>query len=242
MPNETFWGGLLNDKWGKLLLVAGAFLLLINIVVALFVGTKPIEWLFYFNMRYWSIYAPIFLWIVAIWAISESTDIVEDYVPFIRMATVLGILLVIIFALQSSGSAASPATAKTSIWFITFIVATAFCAVRSLFLLYDYRYNGAENIDMEEAQWFCGMSVFLLATLIIIGLAYVIPVKADSNDPTATESLFISCRNGLRWLIQNGHGSAGIRMLAFLIFVVSAVFVYVVSKWALIFLTRMRGE
>jgi len=88
-----------------------------------------------------------------------------------------------------------------------------------------------------------GMSGFLFAALIILGIMYIIPVKTQfhvQSDVYVTESLFASCRNGFRELLRTGHGSFALRAFGFLIFMASCVFVYVAGKWALIFLSKIK--
>ena len=241
--HETLLGGLFGTKTDILLLGAGAFLLFINIVVFFGIGSN---WLFYLNMRHWgvSIHLSVALWAIVLWLAAESTDAFEDYLPTIRMLTAIGVLLAIAFALQGFFSASSPTPTKNSFWHSAFVVVAVFCAVRSLFLLYGYWYEEGENIEMEETQWFWGMSGFLVGTLIILGLMSVIYVKAPGA-PGADiryEQLYESTRNALQVLIRQGHGSFVLRALAFLIFTGSIAFVYVAGKWTLILLARIRGE
>jgi hypothetical protein len=241
--HETFFDGFINDKWTKIILGIGLIFLVVNIVVSLLINIKLSTILFALNLQYWSTHSTLFLWIAAIWIASESTEAVEDYLPLVRMVMMVAILTIISFAIWGFIIAASPSDIEYSLWQNIIIVATVCCAARSLFLFYDYRYDGADYIDVEEAQWFWGMSGFLFTALSLAGLAHIITVqKQYSNDPTATESLFASCLEGLRDLIQQGHGSTGIRTLGFLILVTSIAFIYVAGKWTLIFLSRFRRD
>jgi len=218
---------------------------LINVVVFLGVDTRPSTWLFNLNMRYWSIHAAIILWVTAIWLTAELTDSAEDYLPLIRILAVICILPTVVFGLHSFFSATTPGTRGYSIWWWAVAVATICCAVRSLWLLYVYRYEGEESIDMEEAQWFWGMSGFLFAVLIILGLMHIIYVKTPSYpgmDTVGYTSLFISFRDSLNLLIRNGAGSMAVRALGFLIFTGSVAFIYVAGKWALIYLSRIKAS
>jgi len=240
--NESLWEDLFGGKGGILLLTGGLLLILINIVVFLGVDIRPSTWLFNLNMRYWSIHVAVIFWITVIWLTAELADIVEDYRQFVRISAVIGTLLVIVFGLHSFFSTPSPHAQGSPLWVSAIIVAAVCCAVRSLWLLYDYRY-GEEEIDLEEAQWFWGMSGFLFAVLIIIGMMHIIHIKVPTHpgmDTYGSESLFKSCRNALQVLIRNGAGTVAIRALAFLIFTASIAFVYVAGKWALIYMYRLK--
>jgi len=239
---ETLWQQLFTGKGGVLLLGVGAFLILCNFAVFVGIDTRPNAWLCYLDMRYWSGYVSIALWIAAIWVASESTDIVEDYLPLIRISMVICILLVMIFALRSFFHVTHE---EYSLWFDAVIVIAVCCAVRSVWLLYDYRYEGEASIDVEEAQWFWGWSGCLLIGLLILGVMHLIPVQTNVRigaDSFVTESLFLACYNGLLNLIRTGHGSFAIQAFGLLVFVASIAFVYVAGKWMLIFLSRIRGE
>jgi len=238
----SLWQDLFGDKGGMPLLGIGIFLILINAVAFFAIDIRPSAWLFYLDMRFWPIHVSIFLWATAIWLVAESTESVEEYLPIIRVSMVICILLVVVFWLQT----VRPSSQGHLLWFHLIAVAAVFCAVRSLLLLYDYRY-GEESINMEEAQWFWGLSGFLFVVLIIIGLMCIIHIKVPAHpgmDSFGSDSisLFASCRNGLQTLIRSGSGSLAIRTFGFLIFATSIAFIYVVSKWALIFLLKMRGE
>jgi len=171
--NESSWGGLFSEKG---LLGIGLFLLLVNVVA--FVGIDVKTLLFYLNMRFWSVYVSVALWTVVIWLVAESLEFLEDYLPFVRIAAGGCVLLVIILALRSSVGAVSGA----SLWFPAVVVITVCCAIRSLLMLYNYYYEGGDAIDMEEAQWFWGMSGFLAATLFIIGIMSIIHTTALSKN------------------------------------------------------------
>lgn len=239
----SLWQDFFGDKGGIPLLGIGLFLTLINVVVLFGLDVRPSTWLFYLDMRFWTIHVSIFLWAIAIWLVAESTENVENYLPIIRVATVICILLVFVFGLQTI----RPSSQGNQLWFHTIVVATVFCAVRSLLLLYGYWYGEEDALDQEESRWFWGLSGFLFAVLIITGLMCIIYVKVpvhpgmDSLDSDSI-SLFVSCKNGLQTLIRSGSGSLAIRAFGFLIFVISIAFVYVAGKWALIFLLRMKGE
>ena len=240
--NGSLWHNLFKDKGMALLLGVGAMLLLVN-VLATFIDTRPGTLLFYFNMRFWSVHFSLFLWIAAIWIISESLESAEEYLSHIRMAATICITLVMAFAFQNSIIAASPSDIGHLLWQNTVVVAAVSCTVRSLFLLYDYWRDGAEYVDMEEAKWFWGLSGLLFVTLTSIWIAHIIPVPSPlSDDPTETVSLFASCVSGLQLLIQQGQGTTGVRVLGFLIITASVAFVYVAGKWTLIFLSRFRGK
>lgn len=238
--HKTLRGGLFGTRYDVLLLGIGACLVLLNVVVFLGVDTRPSNWLFYLNVRFWSFHVAVILWATAIWLVTELTDILEYYLPAIRMVTVICILFAIIFGLQSSFGTEG---AGNSLWFYTVVVVAFFCALRSLFLLYQHRYGEDNSFDLEEAQWFWGMSGFLFVVLIIIGLMCIIQVKirtALGIDAGQSISLISSCRNDLQTLIESGSGSFAIRALGLLIIAGSIAFVYVTGKWALIFLTRIK--
>jgi len=156
--NESLRQNLSSDKETIQVLGAGLFLLLVGTLVTLFLDTTPNTWLFYLDIRYWSVYTSAFLWVATIWVIAESTDLAEDYLPPIRVVAAIGLLLVIIFALRSSFGNTSPTSVWSLLWSNFLIVAVVCCAIRSLFLLYNYWYEGKESIDFEEAQWFWGWS------------------------------------------------------------------------------------
>jgi len=241
--SETLWQYLLGDRNGILFLGIGLFFVLCNVAVLFGIDTRLNAWLCCLDMRYWSIYTSIVMWITAIWVVSESTDLVEGYQPSIRVLTAVGILLVSIFGLRSFFSVLSPDFQEHPIWLDVVIVITCFCVVRSLFLLYDYRYAGGESIDLEETQWFWGLSGFLLTGLIIFGLMNVITIKVpihEGTDGFIYQTLLKSCEQGVQNLIRNGGGSLGLRMFCFLIVTASIVFVYATGKWVLICLFKIR--
>lgn len=222
----------------NILLLGGLFFILVNMVILLF-GTniKPNVWLFYLNAHYWHVSAhlSLALWITVAWLALEATDIVEDYLPTIRIATFVCFLLVIISALWMFGLPAPN--------FATIFIIASCCAIRSGWLLCRYRYDGEESIDIEEARWFWGMSGFFFAVLIITGMMCTIHLKVltDSGiDTGRTISLFSSCRNDIQILIERGSGSFAIRALGFLVLAGSFAFVYVAGRWALIFLTKVK--
>ena len=88
-------GGLFRTRTDILLLGLGACFILCNIVVFFGMETRPNAWLFYFNMRFWSIYTSVLLWTVAIWLALETTNTVKHYLPLIRVAAAVCILLFI---------------------------------------------------------------------------------------------------------------------------------------------------
>jgi hypothetical protein len=57
-----------------------------------------------------------------------------------------------------------------------------------------------------------------------------------------TQSLFDSCRDGFWMLFQFGSGSFALIIFGLLIFLSAAALVCVAGKWALILLTRSRGD
>ena len=233
----SFWQGLLGDKVVVLLLGIGGFFLLFNAVMFSGVDVRPSAWLFYLDIRYWSVHFALFLWIAAIWAILESTDLAEDYILFVRKTTVACVLLVIISALWSFFENATP-TGEYSVWFVIAIVVAVCCVVRSLFLLYDYRQSGKEFIGMEEAKWFWGLSAFLCAGLLTIGIMYIIPVRTEIHvgmDGFVTDSFLMSCIRGLQELFRTGQGSFALTALGLLAFLASIAFIYVAGKWGLLF-------
>lgn len=240
---ESFWQGLFSDKWGMLLPAGGLLFILCNVGIFEGVDLRPSTWLFYLNMRLWSIHTAIILWIAAIWLTTELTDMAGNYLPSIRISAVIGILLVIIFGLQSFLSIQSPSVQGHSIWVSVITVVLVCCAVRSLWLLYDYRYAGAEFVDLEEARWFWAMSGFLFAGIIIFLAMLIIPVRTPIHvqfDVYLTESLFTSCCKGFSRLFQLGHGSFALQAFGLLVFVAAVTFVYVVGKWALTFLSKFK--
>ena len=242
---QTLWGGLFNDKGGILLLGAGLILILWNIAVFLGIDTRPNDLLYYLNMRYWSIYFSIALWTAVIWLILEMTESVEDYLPFIRVSMAICIVLTVCFALRSYLGTVYPTLKDSPLWFDIVIGIAVCCIVRSAFLLYIYRYDGSDAIDLEEAQWFWGMSGFIFTGMIIFVIMYMIPVKMPVHaavDNISVEPLLMSCYHGLQNLIQTGQGSLVLRLFALSTFIVSIAFVFVAGKWMLIFLSRMRGE
>jgi len=235
--DESLWQDLLGNKSGILLLGGGLLLVLINVIVFVGIDFRPSAWLFHLDIRYWSFYFSLFLWTAAVWFASEFTDFLEDYRPHIRLATATCALLVMIFALRSFSVAEYP------LWIDAAIIIASFCIVRSLLLFYDYRYEGGENIDVEETQWFWGVSGFLLAGLLLFGIMTIIPVTTQIHvgmDDVVTESLLVSCLNGLQEMLRSGTGSFALRAFGLVVFVAAIAFAYVAGKWALIFLSRVK--
>jgi len=243
----SLWQDLTGSRSGILLLGGGLFLILCNVIVFADIDFRPRVWLFYLDMRYWSVSIPlsIFLWAMVLWLASETTDFLEDYLPAIRMITAISVLLAIVFAFLSSFSAQGTGSTNTSLWFGAVLMIAVCCIVRSLFLLYSYRYEGDESIDLEEAQCFWGLSGFLLVGLILLGLMSIIHIKEAAlpgMDSVASISLLQSCWDGLHTLIQHGQGSFALKLFILTVFIVFVAFVYVAGKWALVFLSKMRGE
>jgi len=244
MSNFSSENGFFGIRPDVLLLGGGLLFLLINAIVIFEVDVRPSAWLFYLDMRYWSVSFSVFLWIIALWLVSESLDITEEYPPMIRVFFGTGILLVIISALRSSLSVPGTFVAELPFWFdVAFVVAV--CNVfRSLFLLYDYLY-GERHVD-EEAPWCWGVSGLILIGLVAWGLMSMISVQTQvqtgANVITITESLFTTCKNGLREMIQTGSGSLGLRILVLPLVVVAITFVYVTGRWLSIVYLKMRGQ
>lgn len=241
----SWWQDLFGSKGGILLLGGGLFLILCNIVIFAGIDLRPSAWLFYLNLRYWSIYFSLFLWIAAIWLVSELTDLVEDYRPLVRLCVATCLLLVIVFSLRNAWGVSGPATQDHPFWIDIALVVASFCVVRSLFLFYDYRYEGGENIDLEETQWFWAVSGFLLAGLLTLGVMHIIPVTTQIHaglDAYVTESLLTSCIKGFQDMLRSGTGSFALRAFGLLFFVAAIAFVYVAGKWALIFLFKLKEK
>jgi len=231
-----------NDKIMNMLLGAGLFLILYGVVTVFGLDIRPAAWLFYLDVRYWSIYVPIVLWLTAIWVILESTDIAGNYLSPIRTLLVTSILVTAIFALRSSFTAANPTLGEQSIWFYIIAIVLACCIIRSFFLFYHYRY-GEDNIDLEEARWFWGFSGFILVGLVVWGLMCIIPVKIHVYDTVYTESLFMSCNKGLQELLRTGNGSSlALRMFALLLLVSFIAFAYVTGRWFLLIFSIWRNH
>jgi hypothetical protein len=235
--------GLLNTRTDALLLGGGLLFLLVNVVVIFGIDTSPRAWLFYANMRYWSVCFSAVLWITALWIASESIDSAEDYLPLIRTFAGTGILLVIIFALRSSMGAASPVATQYLHWLDLFLVVAVCNLFRSLFLLYDYFYEKNDG-GWEEAQWCWGTSGFIVIALAVFGCMCMISIKTQIN-PQAhviTESLFVAFRYGLQDMIQTGNASMGLRMFVLLLVIAAIAFVYVTGRWLLIVYLKLRGK
>jgi hypothetical protein len=235
--------GLLNTRTDVLLLIGGAFFLLVNVIVIFGIDTRPNAWLFDLNMRYWSVSFSVILWITALWLVSESMSIAEDYLLQIRVLTGSGILLVIIFALLRSLGGASSLSATQSLWLDVVLFVTLCNVFRSLFLLYDYFYGENDSV-WEEAQWCWGASGFIFVGLAVWGLMHVISVKVQAQPGATiiTETLLTAFQNGLKDLIQTGGGSLGLRMFLLLLAVSAIAFVYVLGRWLLIVYLKLRGE
>jgi len=235
--------GFFSTRTDALLLIGGAFFLLVNVIVFFGIDTRPNAWLFYLNMRYWSVSFCVILWIIALWLVSESLDIAEDYLPQIRMLAGSGILLIIVFELLRSIGGTSSSSATHSLW-LDAVLFVALCNVfRSLFLLYDYFYGENDRI-WEEAPWCWGVSGFIFVGLAVWGLMHVIPVQVQiqPGGTVFTESLLVAFQNGVKDLIQTGSGSLGLRMLVLLLFVSAIAFVYVTGRWLLMVYLKLRGQ
>jgi len=233
--------GLLNTRADVLLLGGGLLFLLINVIVIFGLDTRPSAWLFYLNMRYWSVSASVVLWVAALWLVAESLDITEDYLPLIRMTAVTAVLIVLIFTLRNSLSLPSPVSAKYPGWFDLVLVVALFNVFRSLFLLSNYFY-GERRVD-EEAPWCWGVTGFLFAGLAVWGFMSIVSVKTQMS-PGAniiTESLLSAFKYGLQDMLQTGNASLGLRMFALLLVVASIAFVYVTGRWLLFVYWKLRG-
>jgi len=239
---ETLWKGF-GDRTDVLLLGAGLFLLLINVVVIFCLDTNLDTLLFYLNMRYWSVYISIVLWMLTLWIAAESTDITEDYIPFIRITIIPSILLVIFFAMLNSTNAVRPG--GYSFWFYVVSAVIVCCAVRSSYILYNYQHGEGNFVDLdEEVKWFLGLSGFIFAILFLVGVLYVIPVRiprGETGDFFSIPLLTILRRN-LEVLIRNGAGSFGLRILGFLIVTTAIAFVYTIGKWIHMLWIKWREE
>jgi hypothetical protein len=234
--------GLFGTKIDSLLLGLGAFFVLINVAVFFGIDTRPNAWLCYLNMSYWTVSVPfsIMLWIIALWAALEMTDLVEDFLRLFRMTMTIGILLALAFWMRSC---VSSNVAAYSLWANILMIATVCCIARSAFLFYDYRYERDDAIDMEEAQWFWGMSGFLVAVLIIYGVMSIIPVSVQlyaGEEQFGSASLFQFCWHGLSEMLRNGKGTWGTTLFGLLLFTSAVAFLYVAGQWALIFRSRLR--
>ena len=222
-----------------LLLGAGLLPLLFGVLAPLFVDAKPSAWLFYLNMRYWSVYPAIALWIVFLWVISETTDIIEEFLPLIRIFTIVTVPLVIFFSVWNSSGRVNLNPHGHPLWAYLVLAVAICCLIRSLFLLYHYWYEGEESIDFEEAQWFWGWSVFFLVIVSILEVMHFIPDKEAALAGLSSISLLTSYYDGLQGLIRHGQGAWYLQVLALLVFIVAIAFLYVVGKWMLIFTSRM---
>ena len=243
--NESFWQDMLNDKKILLLLGVGLLVLLWNVLMVLGIDTRPNAWLFPLNISYWSDYFSALLWITALWTLSESLDITEDYRPWVRRLAVTGALLVMVWVWRDSLiSYVNFAIGGYSPWFYAVTIMAACCLIRSLLLLYQYRY-GEDEIDLEEAKWFWGVSGFIFVGLAVMGLMNIIPVKIlihAGSDDFAASTLLKVYSDGLQELIWLGTGSFVLRMFAFLLLVSSVAFIYLIGRWFLAVYLRIRGE
>ena len=248
LPNHTASMNENENRIDTLLLVLGGLFLLCNIVVFFGANLRPSAWFYYLDMRCWPLYFSAFFWIVAIWVAAELTEFVENYRLIVRIVAVVGILPLMVLALRDFQSVLG---AGNAIWYGVIAIMAAFCALRSLFLLHAFHNEGKGGVDMEEAVWFLGLSGFLWTVLIIIGIMYIIPVRAqiyghieglEGLDGFVTQSLLSTCSHGVETLIRTGQGSFGIRALTFLVFTLPIAFLCVAGKWALIFLSRMGEE
>jgi hypothetical protein len=147
------------------------------------------------------------------------------------------VLLAIICVLNSY-IIASHSPSGYSLWFQ---VIAAFCIVRSLFLLYEYWY-GEDEFDMEESQWFWGMSGFFFVSLVVVGILCLIPVHTPLGDTFRTESLFEIYGGRLQDLIQYGTGAFATKMFTLLLAGTILAFVYVTGRWLLVIYLKIRGE
>jgi len=233
--------GLLGSRIDVLLLGAGLFFLLINVAVFVGIDIRPNAWLFYLDMRYWHASVSIAVWVAALWIVLESTGILEYYLPFFRMLTATCILFAIIMAVQSSLMVVSPALREQPLWLGGIVLFVAYCITRSLFLLYDYRY-GEDDMDLEEAQWFWGMSGIVFAVFVILGLMYIVPAKAQYVTMEKTVSLFENYSDGFKELLRSGESSFVLRMFILPIIGTALAFVYVAGRWLLIIYLKIRGE
>jgi len=235
--------GFFSTRTDVLLLGGGLFFLLVNVIVIFGVDTRPNAWLFYLNMRYWSVSFCVILWITALWLLSETMSITEDYLPQIRIFAGSGILFVIVFALLRSLGGVSSPSATHSPW-LDIVLLFALCNVfRSLILLYDYFYGKNDRV-WEEALWCWGVSGFIFVGLAIWGLMHVISVKVQVQTGTTiiAETLLTAFQSGLKDLMQTGGGSLGLRMFVLLLFVSAIAFVYVIGRWLLIVYLKLRGQ
>jgi len=186
----------------------------------------------------------MFLWIGAIWIALESTEFMEDYLTIVRISAAICAILVVIYWLQSIfGIAFIPAGYPW--WYYAIAIVVLCCTVRSLYLLYSYRYGSEGHIDLEEAQWFWGLSGFILAILATVGIMSVIPVKVPLHvgmDSYATQSLLMSCYHESLAMLRTGQGSLALRAFGLATIITAIAFVYVAGKWVVIFLSRFRGE
>jgi hypothetical protein len=195
-------------------------------------------------MHYWSPYFSTFLWIAAIGVAADFIDVGENYRLTVRMIVVAGIVFAGLFAWRSSFAMTNPLQGGNPLWIDAFVIIAICCAIRSLFLVYNYRYSEEESVDLEEAIWFWVLSGFLWTVLIVVGIMHTISVKVpiqDTDGGFTTQSLFDSCRNGFWILYQFGLGSVALKAFGLLIFLSAVAFVCVAGKWVLVFLSKMKN-
>ena len=222
MTNETLWRKLFADKGVALLLCIGLVLLLVNAVAVPLTNAKLSTVLFYLDIRYWSVYLSVALWIMAMWVVFESLEVIGHHISLIRTGAIIGVLVVMIVA--------NP--------LIALAVVTICCVARSFFLLHDYWYKEGKRINMEEAKWFWVMSIFLFTVSVFIGLAHVIPVRTQLHPETSTYmsvTLYQACYTGIQDMIRFGDATLWMRTLALLIVITPIAFVCLAIKWILVF-------
>ena len=210
---------------------------MINLVAFFGINIRLNTLLFYLDMRHWSFFTSVVFWVTAIWIVLEATRLADFCLPVVRMFAATCVLLAIIFVLNSySITSHSP-----SGYSLCFQVVAACCIVRSLFLLYEYRY-GEDEFDLEESQWFWGMSGFLFVSLVVVEILCFISVNTPLGDTFRTESLFDIYGDSLQELIQYGTGSFATKMFTLLLAGTAIAFAYVTGRWLLIIYLKIRGE
>jgi len=233
---DTSREGLFGSRTDVLLLGGGLFFLLVNLVVFFGINIRLNTLFFYLDIRHWSVFASVVVWTTAIWIVLEASRIVAFCLPLFRILAATCVLLAIIFALNSY-SIASHSPNGYSLWFQAL---AACCIVRSLFLLYEYRY-GEDDFDWEEAQWFWGMSGFLFVGLVVAGILCFIPVNTPLGDTFRTESLLEIYGDRFQELFQYGTGSFSLKLFILLIAGTTLAFVYATGRWILIIYLKVRG-
>ena len=244
---KAWWRRLLSPHPVTLLLWGGLFFLLSNCAIFFGVDTRPSAWLYYLNMCPVPINVPvsIVLWVIVAWLALESTGLFEDYLPVIRISTVVLTLLMIIFALRSLLGITSPDSKECPLWLDIAITVAVCCVVRSSFLLYDYKYVGKEFIDLEEAKWFWGLSVFIFIIVASLVVMHLIPVRTQVHAGTSyfvSVSLLRNCYYGLQELIRTWQGSLALRAFGISIIIISVAFFYVAGKWGLAYWSKIKDE